>query len=131
MTQSTQRPGAVQGDASLSQKPPVGYEVYEVFVQPSQLEPHTHVGSVWAPSPEWAIQVARENFTRRGSAVNLWVVRRRDIAATPYEDEDFFAREFDRKYREVSGYSDNAQRWKRFKARAMSIEDVIHDVREG
>jgi ring-1,2-phenylacetyl-CoA epoxidase subunit PaaB len=106
-----------------------GYEVYEIFVQHSQLEPHEHVGSVWAASPEWAIQVARENFLRRDAAVSLWAVRRADIHATPYEDADFFAREFDRQYREVSGYADNAQRWKRFKARAMSIEEVIDDVR--
>ncbi|GMA49386.1 hypothetical protein GCM10025857_07430 [Alicyclobacillus contaminans] len=107
------------------------YEVYEIFVQHDALQSHHHVGSVWAASPEWAIQMARENFLRRDHAVSLWAVRRADIHATAGEDRDFFAREFDRTYREVSGYADNAQRWKRFKARAMTLDEVIDDVREG
>lgn len=106
------------------------YDVYEIFVQPSDLEHHVHVGSLIAPSPEWALQLARENFLRRVQAVNVWAVRRADIHATPASDSDWFAREFDRKYRDVSGYSDNARRWKRFKAQAMNIDDVIADVRK-
>ncbi|MCL6517274.1 phenylacetic acid degradation protein [Alicyclobacillus sp.] len=121
--------GVANGAGAAASRP--GHEVYEVFVQSSALEPHTHVGSVLAPSAEWALQVARENFARRGTAVNLWVVRRRDIAATPADDGDFFVREFDRTYREVSGYSDNARRWKRFKARAMTMDEVMDDVRGG
>lgn len=124
-------PAQRAGHATQSQASPPAYEIYEIFVQPSPLEPHTHVGSVRASSAEWALQVARENFVRRGTAVNLWAVRRCDISATPYDDMSFFAREFDRRYREVSGYADNAQRWKRFKARAMSIDEVIDDVRRG
>ncbi|WP_367307045.1 phenylacetic acid degradation protein [Alicyclobacillus acidocaldarius] len=105
------------------------YDVYEIFVQASDLDPHVHVGSLLAPSPEWALQLARENFLRRADAVSVWAVRRGDVHATP-DDPDWFAREFDRKYRDVSGYSDNARRWKRFKAQAMNIDDVIADVRK-
>ncbi|AEJ42763.1 phenylacetic acid degradation protein [Alicyclobacillus acidocaldarius] len=105
------------------------YDVYEIFVQTSDLEPHVHVGSLLAPSPEWALQLARENFLRRAQAVSVWAVRRDDVHATP-ADPDWFAREFERKYRDVSGYADNARRWKRFKAQAMNIDDVIADVRK-
>jgi len=106
------------------------YEAFEVFVQKTQLDQHVHVGSVLAPSAEIALQTARENFLRRDAAVNIWVVRQDDIHSTPYEDKDFFARELDHKYREVSGYADNARRWKAFKERALTLEEIIEDVKK-
>ena len=66
------------------------FDVYEVFVQKSQAEFHTHVGSVVAPSPDHALHIARENFLRRDSGVNIWVVPQEHVYATRYE-ADFFA----------------------------------------
>lgn len=106
------------------------YEVYEVFVQRSPLSYHTHVGNVVAASPHWAIQLARESFLRRESAVNIWVVRQAQVYESSVEwGEEFFAnQELDRSYRLPSGY-DNAPQWKAFKAQAMSIDEVERDVR--
>lgn len=106
------------------------YEAYEVFVQKTQLDQHVHVGSVLASSVEFALQTARENFLRREPAVNIWVVRQVDVHSTPYDDKDYFARELDHKYREVSGYSDNARRWKAFKESALTLEEIIEDVKK-
>lgn len=103
------------------------YDVYEVFVQYTQLDHHQHVGSVLAASPEMALLVARENFLRRDKAVNLWVVPKQAIHAKTSEDTDFFAMEFDRDYRRVDGYSDNARRWKAFKQKALHLEDIVKD----
>ncbi|GEO25916.1 phenylacetic acid degradation protein [Alicyclobacillus acidoterrestris] len=106
------------------------YVAFEVFVQRTHLDQHEHVGSVLAPTADIALQTARENFLRRDRAVNIWVVRQSDIYSTPYDDTDFFARELDRKYREVGGYADNARRWKAFKERAMTLEEIIEDVKK-
>lgn len=105
------------------------YEAYEVFVQYDVLEPHQYVGSVLASSTDMALLVARENFLRRDVAHSLWVVPKRYIGVKTSEDGDFFAVEFSRDYRRVEGYADNAKRWKAFKQRAMSIEDVVEDVK--
>ena len=48
--------------------------------------------------------LAKENFTRRQSCVNLWVVDTRHVHATAYEDEEMFHARFDRSYRNTSGY---------------------------
>ncbi|WP_245920688.1 phenylacetic acid degradation protein [Melghirimyces profundicolus] len=104
------------------------YEVFEVFVQKTQADPHIHVGSVVAPSPDMALVTARENFLRREQAVNIWIVPRDEVHATPYDDPDWFAREFDRKYREVGGYSENGRLWKRYRERAMHLEDIVRDL---
>lgn len=108
----------------------VEYDVFEVFVQKTQADYHVHVGSVVAPSPDMALQTARENFLRRESGVNIWVVPRQEVFATPYEDPDYFARETDRKYREVGGYSENGRLWKMYKEKAMELEDIIRDLHE-
>ncbi|WDL96220.1 phenylacetic acid degradation protein [Alicyclobacillus sp. ALC3] len=105
------------------------YEAYEVFVQYDVLEPHQYVGSVLASSTDMALIVARENFLRRDKAHSLWVVPKRFIAVKTSEDVDFFAVEFDRDYRRVDGYADNARRWKAFKLRAMEIDEVVEDVK--
>lgn len=105
------------------------YPVFEVFVQKDSLSHHIHCGSVVAPTPDMALQTARESFLRRESAVNIWVVRQEDIAASPTGNSDFLAnRTTDKTYREVSGYSDNARKWKRFKESSITIQDLIHDV---
>ncbi|GAB6934134.1 hypothetical protein JCM14720_00540 [Calditerricola yamamurae] len=105
------------------------YDVYEVFVQYNKTDHHVHVGNVLAPSPDLALHVARENFLRRDRAVSIWVVRREDIHATSYQDPDFFARETDKSYREVSGYTENGRLWRMFKQRMMNIEEVVQDMR--
>lgn len=107
------------------------YQPYEVFVQYGHLEHHQHVGSVLAASPDVALQLARENFLRRDKAVNIWVVPKDSIYATPYEEPEFFADEMDKAYRRVDGYSsENARRWKAFKQKALSIEEVVQDLKE-
>ena len=105
------------------------FQVYEVFVQSTQLSPHTWVGSIDAGSPEDALILAREAFLRREKAVSIWVVPADQIHGTDYEDPDFFAQETDKAYRLTSGYTaDNARRWRRYKRELLDIEkDFVTD----
>ncbi|SDC41544.1 ring-1,2-phenylacetyl-CoA epoxidase subunit PaaB [Melghirimyces thermohalophilus] len=104
------------------------YEVFEVFVRKKKTDAHVHVGSLNAPSPDIALTTARENFLRRENAVNLWVVPRGEIHETPCDEGDWFARELDRKYREVSGYSENGRLWKTYRERALYLEEIVQDL---
>ena len=80
------------------------WRVWEVFQQAKRGEPHVHVGSIHAPDAELALLLAREQYVRRGSAVNLWVAPADAILATPYDEPDFFVRTSDKSYRENVGY---------------------------
>jgi phenylacetate-CoA oxygenase PaaH subunit len=51
------------------------WETYEVFHQSKKGDPHISVGTVHAPDPEMALQMARDQFARRLKCVSLWVVR--------------------------------------------------------
>ncbi|MBD1373041.1 phenylacetic acid degradation protein [Hazenella sp. IB182357] len=104
-------------------------DVYEVFVQKSHAEQHQHVGSLIAPSPDMAVQMARENFLRRDHAVNLWVVPQSQVTSSTYGGR-FFAREMDRGYREVKGYTENGRLWRMFREKVMTLEEIVAFVEE-
>lgn len=80
------------------------WPVFEVFHQSARGEAHIHVGSVHAPDAEMALLLAKEQFARRQSCVNLWVVPVEAISATRYEDADIFEHVSDKSYRESWGY---------------------------
>src|SRR5512139_4005699 len=81
------------------------WETYEVFHQSRRGKAHEHVGSVHAPDPEMALQMARDQFARRLECVSLWVVRTKDVKRTDYQDPDFFSRSFDKSYRDPKGFN--------------------------
>jgi ring-1,2-phenylacetyl-CoA epoxidase subunit PaaB len=80
------------------------FETYEVFEQRKRGTHHVHVGNVHAPSHELAMVFAKEQYTRRGQCVNLWVVRTSDIFVTEYMDSDIFETTATKKYREPDAY---------------------------
>ncbi|RAJ01479.1 ring-1,2-phenylacetyl-CoA epoxidase subunit PaaB [Chitinophaga skermanii] len=80
------------------------WNAYEVFHQEKRGAHHEHVGSVQAPSAELALVFAKEQFARRKRCVNLWVVRSADILAFDVEDEDMFATNLEKTYRDASGF---------------------------
>ncbi|MCK7558635.1 hypothetical protein MKQ70_28020 [Chitinophaga sedimenti] len=80
------------------------WNIYEVFHQEKRGAHHEHVGCVHAPSPQLALVFAKEQFGRRKKCVNIWVVRSADIPAFEVEDEDMFANNADKTYRDASGF---------------------------
>lgn len=80
------------------------FQTYEVFEQKKRGTHHIHVGSVHAPSAEMAMIFAKEQYSRRGQCVNLWVVKTADVFATEYEDSDIFDTISDKTYREPEAY---------------------------
>ena len=80
------------------------WNIYEVFHQEKRGAHHEHVGCVHAPNQEMALIFAKEQFARRKKCVNLWVVRSADILAFDVEDEDMFANNANKNYRDASGF---------------------------
>ncbi len=80
------------------------WNAFEVFHQEKRGAHHEHVGSVHAPNAQMALIFAKEQFGRRKKCVNLWVVRSADILAFDAEDEDMFANNGEKTYRDASGF---------------------------
>ncbi|TWW02412.1 1,2-phenylacetyl-CoA epoxidase subunit B [Chitinophaga pinensis] len=91
-------------DGSFSIEEGENWNVFEVFHQEKRGAHHEHVGCVHAPDANLALIFAKEQFGRRKKCVNLWVVRSADILAFDLEDEDMFANNPDKTYRDASGF---------------------------
>lgn len=77
---------------------------YEVFTQVKRGKHHQHVGAVHAPDPEIALVFAKEQYGRRNTCVNMWVVKSSDVFAFEIEDEDMFETTLDKQHREAGIY---------------------------
>ncbi len=80
------------------------FQTYEVFEQKKRGTHHMHVGSVHAPNAELAMMFAKEQYTRRGNCVNLWVVKTSEIFVTQYEDADMFENTPSKLHRDPNSY---------------------------
>jgi ring-1,2-phenylacetyl-CoA epoxidase subunit PaaB len=105
------------------------FQEYEVFSRKKGDAGLEHRFSLLAPNKEMAFLMAKENFFRRETVVDLWVVRRSDIRKmTPLEREAF--NHLDKDYRETRGYADLNARWRAFKEKVSldSDEEDSHDT---
>jgi ring-1,2-phenylacetyl-CoA epoxidase subunit PaaB len=80
------------------------FPTYEVFHQKKRGEQHEHVGIVHAPNDEMALLFAKDQYARRGTTVNIWVVKSEHVIASSYDDTDIFMTTPDKQYREAGGY---------------------------
>ena len=81
------------------------WQLWEVFTQKSQGAPHEHAGSVRAPDAEMALMNARDVYSRRNEATNIWVVPAETItASTPEDVGSFFDPANDKVYRHPNFY---------------------------
>lgn len=80
------------------------HPTFEVFHQEKSGGHHVHVGTLHAPSAELAIILAKEQFGRRGTTLNIWVVKTADVFTMASEDADVFATVPEKRYRDVSAY---------------------------
>ncbi len=80
------------------------WPAFEVFHQEKRGARHEHVGSLHAPNPEMALVFAKEQFGRRKKCVSIWVVPSDRILASAEQDEDMFANNLDKTYRDASGF---------------------------
>ncbi|MEP7170733.1 MAG: 1,2-phenylacetyl-CoA epoxidase subunit PaaB [Bacteroidota bacterium] len=81
------------------------WQLWEVFTQEQSGAPHEHAGSVRAPDKEIALLNARDVYSRRKEAVNIWVVLAENIvASTPEDAGPFFDPANDKIYRNPNFY---------------------------
>jgi len=86
-------------------KTEANFPTWEVFTQKRQGAPFEHAGNVHAADKEMALLNARDIYSRRNEAINLWVVPTEDIvASTPEDVGPFFDPSNDKAYRHPNFY---------------------------
>jgi len=80
------------------------WPTWEVFHQKKKGTQHSHVGVVHAPNAEMAMNLAKEQFSRRGPTTNLWVVPSSEVFAMDNTDSDVFDTTPEKIHREAAAY---------------------------
>lgn len=81
------------------------FTLWEVFTQKKSGQPFEHAGSVRASDGEMALLNARDVYSRRNEAINIWVVPADAIvASTPEDMGPFFDPSNDKIYRNPNFY---------------------------
>lgn len=90
------------------------WPAFEVFHQAKRGQHHKHVGTVHAPDAQMALVFAKEQFGRRQTCVNMWVVKTSDIISFSYNDVDMFETTPGKLHREATGYKlrDKVEKYK-------------------
>jgi ring-1,2-phenylacetyl-CoA epoxidase subunit PaaB len=96
------------------------FETFEVFHQAKSGKHHVHVGSVHAPNHEMALVFAKEQYGRRSTTINMWIVRSTDVFTQGSEDSDIYSTVADKAYREAKVYMKVRDKIKEFQDRTNS-----------
>ena len=80
------------------------WPTYEVFHQAKKGKQAMHVGIVHAPNHQMALVFAKEQYGRRQTTPDLWVVRTSDVFTLGRELEDIFDTTPEKTFREPSDY---------------------------
>ncbi|MFQ5490123.1 MAG: 1,2-phenylacetyl-CoA epoxidase subunit B [Phycisphaerae bacterium] len=114
------------GAGELATPPETDSQPYEVFIQLTRGQPHSHAGTVDAVDGQMAMEYARKHYGRDQECVHMWVVPREAIISVGY-DKDIIWPVTDQGYRLARGYAADVRRkWEHFR----SQEDVDAYQRE-
>jgi ring-1,2-phenylacetyl-CoA epoxidase subunit PaaB len=103
---------------------------YEVFIQLTRGQPHSHAGTVDAADDKMALEYARKHYGRDQECVHMWVVPREAIIGTGY-DKDLIWPLTDQGYRLARGYtSDVRRKWEQFRSKKDVDEYQKEDIKE-
>lgn len=80
------------------------WPTYEVFHQAKKGKQVVHCGIVHAPSPELALVFAKEQYGRRQTTTDLWVVKTTDVFTLGHELEDIFDTTPEKTFRDPGAY---------------------------
>ncbi|MBS4210756.1 1,2-phenylacetyl-CoA epoxidase subunit B [Bacillus sp. FJAT-50079] len=101
------------------------YEVFEVFSKRSYKSDFQHQFSLLAPNAEIAFVMAQENFLRRESVVDLWVVKRSDIRMMQPEERESLARLDNKDYRTTKGYGYLRKKWRQYEQNILDEKEIM------
>lgn len=104
---------------------PSFYQPFEVFSRKSQKAPLQHQFSLLAPNHELALVMAQENFMRRESVTDIWVVKRTDIRSVTEEERLMLGRLNNKQYRTTKGYGYLKQKWREYEQSMLDEKEIL------
>lgn len=101
------------------------YQEFEVFSRKSDTAPMQYQFSLLAPNHEIALVMAQENFMRRESVADIWVVKRSDIRKMTQEERETLKRLDNKDYRMTKGYGYLKKKWRKFEQKMLDEKEIL------
>ncbi|OCA90634.1 1,2-phenylacetyl-CoA epoxidase subunit B [Bacillus sp. FJAT-27225] len=101
------------------------YQEFEVFSKRSDTAPMQYQFSLLAPNKELALIMAQENFMRRETVADMWVVKRSDIRKMTPEERESLKRLDNKDYRNTKGYGYLKKKWRQYEQEMLDEKEIM------
>jgi ring-1,2-phenylacetyl-CoA epoxidase subunit PaaB len=101
------------------------FEEFEVFSRKTPTAPVQYHFSLLAPNEDIAILMAQENFMRRDSVDDIWVVKRQNIRKMTPEEKKTLNRLDNKDYRTTKGYGYLKKKWRKYEQEMLDEKEIM------
>lgn len=101
------------------------YQEFEVFSRKTDSAPLIYQFSLLAPNHELALVMAQENFMRRETVADIWVVKRSDIRKLTLEEKESLPRLDNKDYRTTKGYGYLKKKWREYEQGMLDEQEIM------
>ncbi|AST91781.1 1,2-phenylacetyl-CoA epoxidase subunit PaaB [Sutcliffiella cohnii] len=101
------------------------YQEFEVFSKKTDTAPMQYQFSLLAPNHEIALVMAQENFMRRETVADIWVVKRADIRKMTQEEKQSLSRLDNKEYRTTKGYGYLKKKWRQYEQEMLDEKEIM------
>ncbi|MBA4537521.1 1,2-phenylacetyl-CoA epoxidase subunit B [Bacillus aquiflavi] len=101
------------------------YEEFVVFSRKTPISHSQEQFTLLAPNHEIALVMAQENFIRRESVCDIWVVKRSDIRMMNPEERETLKRIDNKNYRTTKGYGYLARIWRKADQGMLDEKEIL------
>lgn len=101
------------------------YEEFDVFSRKTPTGPMQYQYNLLAPNEEIAMMMAQENFMRRETVSDIWVVRSRNIRKMNSEEKQTLTRLDNKDYRTTKGYGYLKKKWRHYEQEMLDEKEIM------
>ena len=101
------------------------FDEFEVFSRKTQTSPVQYQFSLLAPNEEIAILMAQENFMRRETVDDIWVVKSQHIRKLTIDEKKILQRIDNKDYRTTKGYGYLKKKWRQYEQDMLDEKEIL------
>lgn len=101
------------------------FEEFEVFSRKTSTAPVLYQFSLLAPDEDIALMMAQENFMRRETVDDIWVVKRQHIRKMTTDEKKTLQRLDNKDYRTTKGYGYLKKKWRTYEQGMLDEKEIM------
>lgn len=101
------------------------FEEFEIFSRKTQTAPMQYQFSLLAPNEEMAMVMAQENFLRRETVNDIWIVKKQHVRKMTSEEKKTLQRLDNKDYRTTKGYGYLKKKWRKYEQEMLDEKEIM------